>query len=230
MCTEAWDSPRKRGVVPREAVMSFVFAGLWARLVRRGPDAQLAAAARGDAGAVERFYDEHVDGLYAFVFYRVGRDAALAEDVVQETFAHAIERADYDPARGSVASWLCTLSRNVIRDNLRAHRRSDELADTWDRIDQSLAQVFAALAEQPLPGDVLERAETRDLVNMTIAHLPERYRTVLARKYVDGESLETVAEGLGLSVDAAKSLLARARRAFRDTFATLGQALTEVTP
>ena len=90
--------------------------------------------------------------------------------------------------------------------------------------------MFAALAEQPLPGDVLERAETRDLVNMTIAHLPERYRSVLARKYVDGESLETLAEGLGVSVDAAKSLLARARRAFRDTFATLGQALTEVSP
>src|SRR5512146_1972662 len=108
-----------------------------ARLFRRPrePDADdLRAAARGDAAAIGRFYDQHVDGLYAFVFYRVGRDAALAEDVVQETFTHAIERrTDYDAARGSVASWLCTLSRNVIRDHMRAHHRGEELAETWER-------------------------------------------------------------------------------------------------
>jgi RNA polymerase sigma-70 factor (ECF subfamily) len=205
-----------------------------ARLFRRPrePDADdLRAAGRGDAAAVGRFYDAHVDALYAFVFYRVGRDAALAEDVVQETFAHALGRVgDYDAARGGVVAWLCTLSRNVIRDQLRAHRRSDDLAHTWDRIDASLAQIFESLADSPLPGDVLERAETRALVNMTITHLPEQYRTVLARKYVDGDTLEQLSRDLGLSEDAVKSLLARARRAFRDAFATLGHAFSEVVP
>ena len=57
-----------------------------------------------------------------------------------------------------------------------------------------------------------------------------RLRTALTRKYVDGESLETLASELGISVDAAKSLLARARRAFRDTFATLSANLSEVSP
>lgn|SRR5690349_9025801 len=206
-----------------------MIGSLWTRL--RGPSKDLRAAGRGDADAIGRFYDANVDGLYAFVYYRVGRDASLAEDVVQNTFALAIERAkDYDPARGSVGAWLTTLSRNVIRDHLRAHRRADELAQTWDRIDRSLSQVYQALADEPLPGEVLERAETRDLVNMAIAHLPEQYRTVLARKYVDGEPLETLASELGISVDATKSLLARARRAFRDTFAALGKTLTEVAP
>jgi len=201
------------------------------RLFRKRPDQDLRAAARGDAEAIGRFYDQHVDALYGFVFYRVGRDAALAEDVVQETFTAAIARSgDYDAARGTVVAWLCTLSRNVIRDQLRAHRRSTELADTWDRIDASLAQIFEGLEQAPLPGDVLERAETRELVNMTITNLPEQYRHVLARKYVDGDSLETLAKELGCSEDAVKSLLARARRAFRDTFATLSANLSEVSP
>jgi RNA polymerase sigma-70 factor (ECF subfamily) len=204
---------------------------LWTRLRGERPDRDLRDAARGDADAVGKFYDANVDALYAFVYYRVGRDAALAEDVVQQTFALAIERAaDYAPGRGSVGAWLTTLSRNVIRDQLRAHRRADELAATWDRIDQSLAQVYQAMADEPLPGDVLARVETRDLVNMAIAHLPEQYRRVLARKYVDGEAVETLAGELGISVDATKSLLARARRAFRDTFTALGQTLTEVAP
>jgi RNA polymerase sigma-70 factor (ECF subfamily) len=203
-----------------------VIAALIARLFRSGPGAVLRRAQDGDRDAIARFYDAHVDGLYTFVFYRVGRDAALAEDVVQETFALALaRRGKYDPARGSVGAWLTVLSRNVIRDHLRDHHRRS--VDQWESIDSALAQTFAAMAERPLPGDVLERAETRDLVHIAIAHLPEQYRTALTRKYVDGDSLETLATELGISVDAAKSLLARARRAFRTTFQTVSAQLSE---
>ena len=206
-----------------------MIVALFARLFRTGGD--LRAAQDGDRAAIARFYDAHVDGLYAFVFYRVGRDTSLAEEVVQETFTLALVRQSaYDPARVSVCSWLTVLSRNVIRDHLRAHRRADDLQATWERIDATLAQTFAAMAERPLPGEVLERAETRDLVHMAIANLPEQYRTALTRKYVDGESLETLAGELGISIDATKSLLARARRAFRDTFATLSTHFSEATP
>jgi len=206
-----------------------MIVALFTRLFRSPKSGDLQAARTGDRAAIGRFYDAHVDGLFAFVFYRVGRDQTLAEDIVQETFAIAMSReADYDPARGSVGSWLTVLSRNVIRDHLRAHKRSDELQSTWERIDATLAQTFAAMAETPLPGEVLERAETRDLVHMAVANLPEQYKTALTRKYVDGESLETLAGELGISVDATKSLLARARRAFRDTFATLSVNFSEV--
>ena len=207
-----------------------MIGALLARLFR-GPRRQLAAAAAGDRDALARLYDEHVDGLYAFVFHRVGGDTSLAEDVVQETFTSALRRqSEYDAARGSIASWLSTLSRNVIRDHLRAHKRGDELAASWQRIDQSLGQIFSALAQSPLPGEVLSRNETRDLVNMAIANLPETYRAALTRKYVEGESLEQIAAALGISADAAKSLLARARRAFRDTFSALHQTFSEVSP
>ena len=203
-----------------------MIAALLSRLFRSGPGADLRAAQRGDRDAIGRFYDAHVDALYTFVFYRVGHDAALAEDVVQETFTIALaRRAEYDPARGTIGAWLRVLSRNVIRDHLRDHRRG--VVDQWDRIDASLAETFAAMSERPLPGEVLERAETRDLVHIAIANLPEQYRSALTRKYVDGESLETLARDLGISIDAAKSLLARARRAFRDTFATVSAQLSE---
>jgi RNA polymerase sigma-70 factor (ECF subfamily) len=208
-----------------------MIVALLARLFRSGPGSDLRAAQDGDKVAIARFYDAHVDGLYTFVFFRVGRDATLAEDVVQETFTLALTRRDaYDPARGSIASWLSVLSRNVIRDHVREHRRGDALQATWERIDATLAQTFAAMAERPLPGEVLERAETRDLVHMAVANLPDQYRTALTRKYVDGESLETLAGELGISVDATKSLLARARRSFRDTFATLSAHFSEASP
>jgi len=191
------------------------------RLLRR--------AAAGGTADLEALYEANVDGLYAFVLYRVGRDSALAEDAVQETFTVALDRMDdYSPERGSLGSWLCMLSRNVCRELLRGHRRANELSEAWQRIDESLGQIFAALAEEPLSDELIDREETRDLVNMTIANLPERYRTALERKYVRGDSMHELAGALGLSEAATKSLLARARRAFRETFVTVCQTMAEV--
>lgn len=209
--------------------MFTLMALLRQRRPAQGQAAAFAAAAAGDPKAIAELFDGNVDSLYAFVYYRVGRDAALAEDVVQETFSQALARAaDFDAARGSMAAWLTTLSRNVIRDQLRAHRRGSELAATWERIDTSLGQVFAAMADVPLPGDVVDRSETRDLVHMAIANLPPQYRAVLERKYFDDASLAVVAQELGVTEDAAKSLLARARRAFRDAFYIFSQSFAEV--
>jgi len=172
-----------------------------------------------DEESLARFYEEHVDGLYAFVFYRVGGDPSIAEDVVQETFLAALDRwSELDPARGSERSWLITLSRNIIR----AHRpRRQEI---WDRIDRALLEALSAIDDEPLTDEMLERRETHELVNITIANLPDSYGSILRRKYVSGESLSDLARDLDVSEDAAKSLLARARRAFRETFVTIRQA------
>lgn len=182
----------------------------------------LRRAAAGDHGALTQFYEAHVDGLYAFVFPRVGRDASLAEDVVQETFLRALARtADYDPERGSLAVWLAWQARNAIRDGLREHRRGDALAQAAAALDATMAQLYRALDRGPIADELLARAETRDLVTMTIAALPPRYRDALESKYVREDSMASIAAALAITEDAAKSLLARARRAFRATFEAL---------
>lgn len=188
---------------------------------KEAPSELLRRVERGDKDALVRFYQRAVDGLYAFVFYRVGRDAGLAEDVVQETFLLALDRTgDYEEGRGSLRSWLCQLSRNVIRRQLRVRKSSQSLA-LWDKLDASLARAFERIEREALASEVLERRETQDLVYVTMGHLPDPYRHVLERKYVDDRSLEDLASELGISVDAVKSLLARARRAFREAFHTL---------
>lgn len=190
---------------------------------------RLQLAAQGSEPDLEHLYQDHVDGLYAFVFYRVGKDPTLAEDVVQETFAQALDRLDqYDPDRGAFRAWLRVLSRNIIRDHLRQHRRGREFAARWEQIDKTLAQVFEALDQKPLSDEVLVREETRDLVNMTIANLPERYRSVLELRYGSGHGIEELANRLKLGREAAKSLLARARRAFKEAFLALSRSMTEV--
>jgi RNA polymerase sigma-70 factor (ECF subfamily) len=181
-----------------------------------------------DPQALRELYEREVDGLYAFVFFRVGRDPSLAEDVVQETFLTALDRmAQFDPQRGPVRSWLCQLSRNVARSQLRARNRT-EVLQMWDKIDGALLAMFERLDDEPIAQEALEREETRDLVHLTLGHLPGTYRAVLERKYVDGASLEEIARELEGTEEAAKSLLARARRAFRETFQTLSRSFAEV--
>ncbi|MCP4446531.1 MAG: RNA polymerase sigma factor [Myxococcales bacterium] len=185
--------------------------------------------AKGQPTALEEFYDQQVDGLYAHLYYRVGRDQDLAEEAVQETFSRALSSLNsYDSGRGSLQVWLRTLSRNVVRDLLRSHNRSRDLIALWEQIDASLAQIFESLDKELLPPELLGREETRELVNMTVTNLPENYQQALCGKYVDGESVGELATKLNLSEKAAKSLLARARGAFRETFASLGRTLTKV--
>lgn len=192
--------------------------------VAADPD-QLRRAAAGDADALARVYADHVDALYAYAFYRAGRDAEAAEDIVHDTLLDALRHAGaYDPARGELRAFLLMRARNVARSHLRSHRRSQALADAWDRREATLSQIFQALDGPPLGDELLAREETRELVHLAIAGLAVHHREALTRKYVHGDSLHDLGRRLGLSEDAVKSLLARARRAFRDAFAALRSA------
>ena len=184
--------------------------------------ALLRAAAAGDAGATTRLYAAHVDALYAFAFYRAGRDPALAEDIVHDTLLDSLRHAaQFDPTRGDLRTFLLLRLRNVARTQLRDHHRSHALASAWDQREATLAQIFQSIEGAPAGDELLARAETRELVHLAIAGLADNHRVALTRKYLHGDTLQSLGARLGLSEDAAKSLLARARRAFRDAFAAL---------
>jgi RNA polymerase sigma-70 factor, ECF subfamily len=172
----------------------------------------------GDEAALGALFDAEVDAVYSFVFPRVGRDEVLAADVVQETFLLALSKLDsYDSARASLATWLCLLSRNIVRKELRARRREDVGRVTGD-VEARLERAAAALGDTPLPADLLDASETRSSVAIVLQQLPAGYRAALTRKYVDGVSLEELAEELSVTAVAAKSLLSRARASFRELF------------
>lgn len=176
----------------------------------------------GDRDALGEWFSRYADGVYGFAFYRVGRDADLAAEVTQETFTRAMGRlGQFDAQRGPMIAWLCTLSRNCIRDALRARGR-EGLAAMWDSLDGSLQRIYDELDRAPLASDLLEAQETRELVGSALTQLPEPYRRVLRAKYIDERSLEQIATEQSVTVDAVKGLLKRARKAFKETLAALG--------
>ena len=187
-----------------------------------------AQALAGQADAVQAFTDASLEPLYAFCLYRVGRNRHLCEEVVQETLLRALrELAHYDPVRSNnnLFPWLTGLARNEIHRVLGRERAGQSLETLWANVDQELLAVFARLESEPIADTLLEREETRELVNATMSQLPPHYREALAAKYVDGRSVRDLASQWGASEKSVESQLTRARKAFRATFLALSRNL-----
>ena len=92
-------------------------------------------------------------------------------------------------------------------------------------LDHELVGLYGRLEAEPFADDLLQREETRDLVNATMAQLPDHYRETLEEKYVQGKSQREMAERWQLSEKAIESQLTRARNAFRATFLALSRQL-----
>jgi RNA polymerase sigma-70 factor (ECF subfamily) len=182
----------------------------------------------GDAEAVGVLADEALTPLYHFCLYRVGRNGHLCEEVVQETLVRALrDLAQYDPKRcgANIFPWLTGLARNEISRVLTREKQTVSLDLLWARVDRELADVFDRIEAEPFGDEVLQREETRELVNVTMSQLPPHYREALEAKYVSGRSVRDLATLWRQTEKAVESLLTRARKAFRATFVALNRTL-----
>lgn len=144
-------------------------------------------------------------GLYR-VAYSWCRDAALADDLVQEATTKALERGDQlrDPAR--LKGWLYAILSRCWHDHLRGqhpHEDIDELADHHLHNDSS-------------PVDDAERRETVARVRAAVARLPVGQRQVVTLVDLEEFSYAEVGEILEIPIGTVMSRLCRARRALRD--------------
>jgi RNA polymerase sigma-70 factor (ECF subfamily) len=180
---------------------------------------ELAELRRRTPQAVERWFGEYADKLYTFIFYRVGKDADLAAELVQETFVSAIRKIEeFDPEKGSMYTWLSFLSKNHISKALKDRGKQKSLEQVWANLDSGLADAFARIATEPLPDEIMARQETTELVQMTLANIPDNYRMALRAHYYHKKSIKEMAKCMGAEEGAVKTLLHRARKAFEEAF------------
>ncbi len=175
--------------------------------------------ADGDEDALEIFYNTYFPRLYRYVYYRVGRDHHHTEEVVHDTFMEAVTKADrFDPERGSIESWIITLSRNRIRSSNATVGRAKEYEQSWSMLDGELETLFADLDENNLPEAALESEELKSLVGATMGSIPENYSRLLELKYNKNLSVRDIAGMLQKTEKSVESQLTRARLAFREAF------------
>jgi len=172
---------------------------------------------RGHCQAWTVFYDTYYDPVCGRVARLMGGNTHDVADVVQDTFLAAARAApQFDPQRGSLWDWVWGIARNRVALHFRKQGRIQRAVEKFSGHSSQVTSWLNGDSAQP--PDAAETAELAVLVRATLVDLPQDYGELLAAKYMDGASIESLAEPTGATVSAIRSRLARARTAFRDAF------------
>jgi RNA polymerase sigma-70 factor (ECF subfamily) len=181
-------------------------------------DRLLAAARAGDRPALEALLERHQAQVYRFGV-QMCRDPEDAKDVLQDTLlAMARGVRDFRGA-SSISTWLYTIARNFC---IRKRRRSKFAPEQERSLDTGMtasAQQLAAAGERP--DDAMAGKQVEQALEQAIAALDPMYREVLLLRDVEGLTAPEVAEVLGVTTDAVKSRLHRARLSVRERVAPM---------
>lgn len=181
-------------------------------------DVLLDAARRGDRAALEKLLERHQRRVYRFGL-KMCRDPEDAKDVLQDTLL-AVARGVRDfRGASSVSTWLYTIARSFC---IKKRRRSKFAPESEESIESDSAGEVRQIADPGrAPDESLAGRQIEAALEGAIGGLEPMYREVLILRDVEGLTAPEVAEVLGLSVEAVKSRLHRARVAVREGIAPL---------
>jgi RNA polymerase sigma-70 factor, ECF subfamily len=179
-----------------------------------------------DRQAFNEFFDGYFPRLYRFARTRLGEDPDTTKEIVHVTLTKAIRKLASYRGEAAFFTWLCTICRNEINDYIeRVARERKHVVLTEDLPDVRAAVEALAAPASDEPEASFRRTETARLIQVALDRLPTHYGNALEWKYIYGFSVEEVAAKLGVGLDAAQSILARAKRAFQDVYGTLTKDL-----
>jgi RNA polymerase sigma-70 factor (ECF subfamily) len=162
------------------------------------------AYAKGRAEAFDELFARHGRKVYN-LFLRALGNAETAGDLVQETFMRVIEaRERYQPTR-TFASWLYTIAMNLLRDQLRRHKRRG----TTEELSETNLEMHVSEPE-------IELSERRAAVQKAVQSLPEEQREVILLAKYQGLSYAEIAEILRISEAAVKQRAYRGLKTLRE--------------
>ena len=184
-----------------------------AMMALRDPDIRLMLAVRGgDTAAFGELVERYQHRLVGVMNHLVGHPQE-AEDLAQEVFLRVFRtRHKYSP-KAKFSTWLFTIANNLALNFLRdRHRRKTTPLDASD----SSATVAPPADRGPPPAHPVQHAEMAEVVRAALDDLNERQRVAVVLNKFEDMGYAEIAEVMGLSAKAVKSLLSRARGKLRD--------------
>lgn len=188
-------------------------------------DELLAAARRGDAAALELLLVRYQPHIYRFGLRMCG-NVEDAGDVAQESLISMARSLRDFRGDSSVSTWLYTIARRFC---IKKRRRSKFAPAREESLDAPGAAAANRLADPaPSPEQTATNRELAAALTRALDALDPAQREVLVLRDVEGLSAPEAAKVLGISVDAVKSRLHRARVAVRQELApVLGRPANE---
>lgn len=150
------------------------------------------------------------------LLYRIVHDPTEAEDLAQATFVQVYKSLYKFNFSSRFSTWIFTIARNLALNELR--RRARHPADSMEtEIESEDGAIFHQYEDKksPIPRDYLVKEELYRKVEEALAQLPENQRTAIILFQQEDMSYEEIAEVLGCSLSATKSLIHRARETLK---------------
>src|SRR2546423_7691194 len=168
----------------------------------------------GDPQAFGTLVDRYQTRLLNFINRTIG-DRERAEDLVQEVFIRVFRHLHRFDQTKKFSTWVYTIASNLAKNELRNRSRNplvlfQTIKGNWDDEDRPL-QFEDTTAR---PDDMYRKRHLRELVEDTVAKLPEHHRQVFVLRELEGKSYEEIADITDCNLGTVKSRLNRARNAF----------------
>lgn len=184
--------------------------------VELDPDAALMLRVKqGDTAAFTTLVEKYKQPILNLAWRTVG-DPTEAEDLAQNVFVQAWKSADRYQAAAKFSTWLFTIARNLCFNEIRRRVRhpAESLDQTWDDSEEQPMHQVVDKKVVVAPDELL-RGELEDKVDAAVMALPENQRLALLLCRQEELSYEEIAEVLGCSLSATKSLIHRARETLK---------------
>jgi RNA polymerase sigma-70 factor, ECF subfamily len=182
------------------------------------PDAQLVLSClRGDSSSWEEIVRRHTRRVHNLC-YRFTGNATDAEDLTQEVFLRVYRTlGSYQSAHGAFATWLSSVTRNLLVDHYRRTRR-DRLTDS---IDDTMPKVEEKHVTQT-PHQVAEHAELSAQLQHALLQLSPELREAVILRDLQGLDYSEVQKVLQVPQGTVKSRINRGRIELADVLTKMG--------
>src|SRR3954462_13545911 len=176
--------------------------------------AVVAAFLGGEERAFQELVERYQTRLLNFIYRTIG-DRERAEDLVQEVFIRVYRHLHRFDRSKKFSTWAYTIASNLAKNELRNRSRNplvlfQTMRSTSEEDDRPLQ--FEDTTSRP--DDLYRKRHLRQLVDQTVAALPEHHREVVVLRELEGKSYEEIAEITHCNLGTVKSRLNRARTAF----------------
>ena len=162
-----------------------------------------------DSIAMETFYKRHASSIYSFAFRRMN-DAALADEVVNDTLLQAWFSASTFAGQSSPKTWLLGIAKNKILDALRCKGKLEaRQQDTSDEEQQAFADTAPGAYAQ-----LLAKQQGQHL-SQCFDELPAEQRDCMHLSFVEGLSLAEIAQVMTIPANTVATRIHHARRKLR---------------
>ncbi len=184
------------------------------RLTDTSEDLNLTQAIQGDHEAFGVLYEQYVERIFSYVYYRTGNQHD-AEDLTAKVFFRAMRRIpDYEERGLPVSAWLYRIAHNLVANWHRDRGRRPEI---------SLDEGYAAIPHSEHPEvTLLHMEEKNNLLNIIQTLPPERQQLIIL-KFVEHLSNAEIGQIMGRTEGAVKSLYHRTLLTLRVEMDSLSQ-------